>query len=162
MYGWFTEATYVPYLALLYPPVTPFDKKLNEYTQLYSEDDDKLLQYAKQFISGKPSPSIMTKIAVFGRFFTGQQSKGHDIAVEIFRKLVTMTKAPIELHLIGFIHAAEESQEYAKELQNNCTKLNLNIIFHFNALAEEISNLLPTISILWHLTGTKIYLYLYQ
>lgn len=162
MYAWFTEETYVPFLALLYPPVTPFDNKLNELTQLYSNDDDKILNCAKEFISGKPLSTEMTKIAVFGRFFRGQQSKGHDIAIEIFSKLVTMTKLPLELHLIGFIQAGQANQEYATELLNNSTKLNLNIIFHFNAEPDEIGKLLPTIAILWHLTGIIYLNYLYK
>jgi glycosyltransferase involved in cell wall biosynthesis len=173
----------IPTLAVLHPPVQAFailDKhELEIQTQshnLYQElkrkskfsplNDLELsmkaqssakLSYktSQQKYFPVPPRSQVTNIIVMGRFFTGRQNKGHDIALEMFRKVTKSTNLPLHLHLIGFVHPDKMSRQYVNDLRFNATKYNINVSLYENAQSNTIGTLLRETTILWHLTGVS-------
>lgn len=171
----------IPTLAVLHPPVQAFEnlnkkelqmqkESFNLYQELkrkskfspLSELEISMQVEASSKLSYKtiqqkyipvPPRSQITNIIVMGRFFMGRQNKGHDVAIELFRKLKKQTDLPLHLHLIGFVHPDEESRMYVNYLRGNVTKYNLNVTIHENADSDKIGKLLKETTILWHLTG---------
>lgn len=120
----------IPDVQVLYPPVTSFSRTA------FIQNDSTIY------------------ITVLGRFFRGRQSKGHDVALDVLRRLVSL--APLQkfhLHLIGNIHRNQDSFDYVQSLIHNISLHRLPATVITDADAKKINELLSKTSIYWHLTG---------
>ena len=151
-FGWYTnliQPTFkwsrenghsTPTVLVLYPPVDPFLKQ------------DVLPTNGMGLVSSQYSPKIIN-IAVLGRFFTGRQNKGQDVAINLLSRLLLEGSTKFHLTLIGSIHPTAEANAFVDELRNNATSRNLPVTFLTNAEPNDIALALSQTTVLWHLTG---------
>ncbi|HXI17395.1 MAG TPA: glycosyltransferase [Chloroflexota bacterium] len=87
-----------------------------------------------------------------GRFFKGggHEKKQH-VMIRVFRDLVRRGLTGWELHLVGGSMAEERHQRYLAECRRAAA--GLPIVFHVDATAVALTDLLETSSIYWHATG---------
>ena len=151
-FGWYTnliQPTFewsrengrsTPTIQVLYPPVDPFIKQ------------DLMSTNGMGLMSNQYSPKTIN-IAVLGRFFTGRQNKGQDVAINLLSKLLLESSTRFHLTLIGSIHPTAEAASFVDDLRNNATSRNLPVTFLTNADPDDIALALSKTTVLWHLTG---------
>jgi glycosyltransferase involved in cell wall biosynthesis len=135
----------IPNVSVVYPPVISLKGRAvakRDGTQ-FSADVRHVLEINSQTVN----------IAVMGRFFRGAQSKGHDLAIEIFKKVISSTNKPLHLYLMGYIHANAESLAYVEELKANISSLPITILT--NLKVDEVPLIMSKMKIFWHLTGAR-------
>ncbi len=151
--------SHFPTVNILYPPVEPF-KVLSTHRSkemsMSKVDDSKQTGERNELI--KVTKAKTRYISVFGRFFRGRQSKGHDIALKLFADL--LRKLPgvnLGLQLIGFVQPNNASIAYVEELRINATSLGIidKVTFITNASPDKVGNALLRSTFLWHLTGVQ-------
>lgn len=151
--------SHFPTVNILYPPVEPF-----KVLSTHRSKEMSMSKAADQQQTGERNELIkVTKaktryISVFGRFFRGRQSKGHDVALKLFADLLgRLPGMNLGLQLIGFVQPNNASIAYVEELKQNATTLGIidKVIFITNASPDVVGNALLRSTFLWHLTGVQ-------
>ena len=149
--------SHFPTVNILYPPVEPF-KALSQHRSSNASARDTSEQAEKRTELIKVTKAKVRYISVFGRFFRGRQSKGHDIALTLFADLLTkVPDVPLHLQLIGFVQPNNASINYVHDLKKNATTLGIinKVTFVTNGSPEEVGQALLRSTFLWHLTGVQ-------
>lgn len=151
--------SHFPTVNILYPPVEPF-----KVLSMHRSKEMSMSKAADQQLTGERNELIkVTKaktryISVFGRFFRGRQSKGHDVALKLFADLLRrLPGVNLGLQLIGFVQPNNASIAYVEELRVNATSLGIidKVTFITNAPPDVVGNALLRSTFLWHLTGVQ-------
>lgn len=140
-FGWYNEylagslnislySSRLPEITVLYPPV-PLRRAIPRDT---------------------PVPRKV-HIILLGRFFEGRQSKGHEVAIRMFEKIIGILKSKSAiLTLAGAqMRARKEDLEYTRRLKNMSGSEHLRFLIDYSD--QELQDLLHEADILWHLTG---------
>ncbi|MGI8511503.1 MAG: glycosyltransferase, partial [Solirubrobacteraceae bacterium] len=92
-------------------------------------------------------------ILSIGRFFAGFHDKRHDVLIDAFAALHAGAGAADgwELHLVGGLGPEAGSAEHLERLRERAA--GLPIVFHVDASAAELDDLLGRGALLWHATG---------
>jgi glycosyltransferase involved in cell wall biosynthesis len=150
--------SHFPTVTILYPPVEPF-QKFSTYgnkkgNQMSLTTQDATVDDIKQLMTKKAEN--VRVISVFGRFFRGRQSKGHDVALTLFAQLVDkIPDVPLHLYLVGFVQP--NSWDYVEDLKVNATRLGIRdkVFLYTNSTGEEVGHVLLKTTFLWHLAGVR-------
>jgi glycosyltransferase involved in cell wall biosynthesis len=151
--------SHFPSVNILYPPVEPFKVLSTHRSKTQTQEAAaaaKLVEERTQLL--KVTKAKVRYISVFGRFFRGRQSKGHDIAITLFADLLKkVPEVPLHLQLIGFVQPDIASVQYVEDLKKNATTLGIidKVTFITNAAPDVVGEALLKSTFLWHLTGVQ-------
>lgn len=126
-----------------------YSSRLPEMTVLYPPVS------LQKTIQRNPESKENVHIILLGRFFEGRQSKGHEVAIEMFKQIkLTLKFKSVILTLAGSqMRDREEDLEYTKRLQRMAATENLRFLIDYSD--DELQDLLISADIIWHLTGIK-------